>query len=272
MKAGQFKRTAYCNDRGHVQGLAVIQCIDQEHFQIVGDGISHDEFYERFHMFMMLDDIECTQSGSHILSLQGPSSEEILTNIGISVPEEGMFSTWSTVTVYKRDRSGMGGWDLVGKDLEEAKEALVQAGATLGEEADLDELRTLAGLPKWPQDATEKTFLHELGLNTDCCAFDKGCYVGQEIINRMDIKQIFNRKLLRLNLSSSVPINSRLFVPDQLRKPVGVLTSTATKEGVHYGLGLIRKKCWEAGTVLSVYPPGDSTESVIASATVLKEK
>ena len=172
MKSGQVKRTAYCNDRGHVQGLAAIQCIDNERFQLVGDGTSYEEFNDRFSMFMMLDDIECMQSSSEILSLQGPLSNEILKKVGADIPEEGLYSVWQDVTIYQRDRCGLGGWDIVGAELTEAKEALIQAGADVGEEQELDRLRTLAGLPKWPQDGTEKTFLHELGLNTACCAFD----------------------------------------------------------------------------------------------------
>ena len=269
MKPEQVKRTAYCNDRGHVQGVAMIQCLDQEHFQLICDGTSYEQFNERFKMFMMLDDIEISPTNTQILTLQGPSSTELLKKAKFPIPEDGFFSNWKGVSIYKRDRTGLGGWDIVGNNLDQTKLTLFQLGAKSGNETELEHLRILAGFPKWPQDATEKTFLHELGLNTSCCAFDKGCYVGQEIINRMDIKQIFNRKLLRVKMSASVPINSRLFVNEALKKPDGVLTSSTTKEKQHYGLALIRKKSWESGTVLNVYPPEGSDDTVIAKATVL---
>ncbi|MBM75875.1 MAG: hypothetical protein CMK59_10785 [Proteobacteria bacterium] len=270
MKPLEVKRTAYCNDRGHVQGIAMIQCIDREHFQVICDGTSYEQFNERFKMFMMLDDIEISASNTQILTIQGSSSTQILENANFPIPEDGFFSNWEGVSIYKRDRSGLGGWDIVGKDLDQAKLLLLQSGAQTGEETELEQLRILAGFPKWPQDATEKTFLHELGLNTACCAFDKGCYVGQEIINRMDIKQIFNRKLLRVKMSAPVPVNSRFFVAEARKKPDGLLTSSTTKEDVHYGLALIRKKNWEPGTVLNVYPPEGTEGAVIAKATVLE--
>ena len=36
--------------------------------------------------------------------------------------------------------------------------------------------------------------VHELLLNEDVCAFDKGYYVGQEVINRIDVKGLINKR------------------------------------------------------------------------------
>ena len=52
----------------------------------------------------------------------------------------------------------------------------------------MEMIRVRAGEARWPRDGREKTLIHELGLEAQVCAFDKGCYVGQEVINRVDVK------------------------------------------------------------------------------------
>ena len=57
----------------------------------------------------------------------------------------------------------------------------------------IEQHRILAQQARFPNDIGERAFLHELGLNEECCSFNKGCYVGQEIINRMDVKGLVNK-------------------------------------------------------------------------------
>ena len=61
MKAPQFKFNAYCNDRGHVQGLATLLCLEPSSFLCILEHPSLEDFQKRFSMFMILDDIESTE-------------------------------------------------------------------------------------------------------------------------------------------------------------------------------------------------------------------
>ena len=73
MQYPQYKHNAYCNDRGHVQGLSTLLCIDNDSFLCILESPTIDDFLKRFSMFMMLDDIENVPKSNKILSLQGKS-------------------------------------------------------------------------------------------------------------------------------------------------------------------------------------------------------
>ncbi|HSD67623.1 MAG TPA: glycine cleavage T C-terminal barrel domain-containing protein, partial [Vicinamibacteria bacterium] len=67
-----------------------------------------------------------------------------------------------------------------------AWDALAVAGARpVGLQA-LDLRRIEAFRPWWGDDVTEENLLHETGLVAECASFAKGCYVGQEIVARLD--------------------------------------------------------------------------------------
>jgi folate-binding protein YgfZ len=66
--------------------------------------------------------------------------------------------------------------------------ALVQTGATPAGRDAFDVHRIERGLPWWGREVTEEHLLHEAGLVAELCSFSKGCYVGQEIIARLEAR------------------------------------------------------------------------------------
>ena len=92
-----------------------------------------------------------------------------------------------------------------------------------------------------PNDIDSKTLIHNLALNESCCAFDKGCYVGQEIINRIDVKGGNNKLLHRFRIEGEANIGEDILFND---KVVGRLSSMAMDEKGPIGMGVIRKAAW----------------------------
>ena len=81
----------------------------------------------------------------------------------------------------------MGGFDLLLPDeaVGPTWAALCHAGAVpMGSES-MDTARILAGRAQWPTDGTEKSLVHELRIDGEVCNFNKGCYLGQEVIARV---------------------------------------------------------------------------------------
>jgi len=78
-----------------------------------------------------------------------------------------------------------------------AWDALLAAGARpVGLDA-LDVRRIEALRPWWGDDVTEENLLHETGLVPELVSFNKGCYVGQEIVARVDARGGHVSKALR---------------------------------------------------------------------------
>ena len=93
----------------------------------------------------------------------------------------------------------------------------------------------------FPNDFGDRAFFHELLLNEECCSFNKGCYIGQEIINRMDVKGLCNKRLQLYSSKEPFLIGEDLFIND---KKIGNVRSVCIIDNKHYALAMIRKKAW----------------------------
>lgn len=262
MSPGEGSRSAMCDDRGRVQGLIDLYCTSDESFLGVLDGVDLAWFQKRYGMYMILDDIEledCSEDLA-VVSLQGAGAPALLSAVGLPTPEAARSHLTGSLSgtelrVTRRDRTGLSGFDLFipRENLTAAWTALSEAGAApLGQEA-LDALRIISGRARWPQDGTDKSMVHELRLNEEVCAFDKGCYVGQEVINRIDVKGAIQKRLTGLRIAGSAPLGARIFLGE---RAIGTLTSTATVGGQQLGLAVLRKVAWEAGTVVTIQAEG----------------
>jgi len=87
--------------------------------------------------------------------------------------------------------------------MEAAASALREAGAAELAPPSLDALRVEAGSPWYGPDVTEDNLLHETGLLREYHSPTKGCYVGQEVVARLEARGGHVNKLLRgLRLTS----------------------------------------------------------------------
>jgi len=103
--------------------------------------------------------------------------------------------------------------------------ALAQGGSKpMGRRA-LDALRVEAGRAWYGRDVTSENLLHETGLVAEYHSSTKGCYVGQEVIARLEARGArVNKKLVGLSLSAPVPPASRVSVDGE---DVGRITTPA---------------------------------------------
>jgi folate-binding protein YgfZ len=126
-------------------------------------------------------------------------------------------------------------------------------GAPIGMRA-LNALRLEAGVAWFPEDFNDTVIPHEAGLETSHVSFSKGCYTGQEIVERVRSRGQVNRRLMRLKFSSAeAPVSlSRLRTRDSEAKEVGIVTSAAFSPaaGVAIGMGYLRREFNSAGSVL----------------------
>ncbi len=112
------------------------------------------------------------------------------------------------------------------------------------ERGDFDELtaaRIGFGEPAYGIDVDENTIPQETGLVTEAVSFEKGCYLGQELVARIDSRGHVNRHLRRLRLEQpGLDLAGGEIVADE--KVVGSLTSVASSAGGAMGLGMVRRE------------------------------
>jgi folate-binding protein YgfZ len=105
----------------------------------------------------------------------------------------------------------------------------------------LNSLRLEAGAPWFPLDFNDSVIPHEAAIQDTHVSFSKGCYTGQEIVERVRSRGHANRKRVRLRFSMSQPPlpGTKLHAEG---KEVGYVTSAAfsPRANVAIGMGYVR--------------------------------
>ena len=150
---------------------------------------------------------------------------------------------------------------LAPEDLTAVRDALQAAGAIpIGREV-TDALRVESLRPWYGADVTEDNLLHETGLVAEYASFSKGCYIGQEVVARLDARGGHVNKTLRgLVLSAPVAAGTTLTADDN---EVGrVTTAAVSPRRGPIALGYVHRSCLAAGTVLRA---GDASATVVTA-------
>lgn len=109
-------------------------------------------------------------------------------------------------------------------------------------------LRIFSGIPKFGADIDKRVLAPETGQAARAIHYKKGCYVGQEIVARIDARGHTNRALAGFWLNETVPAETPVTVEG---KEVGRVTSSAAWEnGVAVALGYLRNEFAAPGTAI----------------------
>jgi len=97
-------------------------------------------------------------------------------------------------------------------------------------EDEMEDFRIRHGVPRWGAELTPDTLPAEAGLDRRAVDFHKGCYLGQEVVSRIESVGRVNRALVLIGSESGgAVVGGELFpaVSGGGEKPVGVVTSVA---------------------------------------------
>ncbi|MGO9109114.1 MAG: YgfZ/GcvT domain-containing protein [Thermoguttaceae bacterium] len=129
--------------------------------------------------------------------------------------------------------------------------ALRQLGAAPCGMKALETVRIEEGFPVIGLDITEKTLPQEVGRNEKAISFTKGCYLGQEIVARIDSRGAVNKVLSGIRFQTAdVPISGGELT--QNGQVVGQITSAAFSPGFGESVALayVRRQFHQPGTLL----------------------
>jgi tRNA-modifying protein YgfZ len=137
--------------------------------------------------------------------------------------------------------------------------AALQAALALPDRSsdEYERARIEAGVPRMGADLDERTIPQEAGLERDAVSFTKGCFVGQELVCRIDTRGHVNRNLRRLR-SSGESLRSGTEVTFEGRA-VGSITSAAGD----VALAMLRREV-EPGAMVDVNGVTARVETVTA--------
>jgi folate-binding protein YgfZ len=220
--------------------------------------------YQRLDGFLIVEDVEIVDQSDFLacVSVQGPKATEAW------VRE----MSGSSAHVVAADHTGSGGFDIYCKSDEAPTlwKKLSEAGAQPVGEAAADTLRIEAGIPVYGIDMDENTIALEANLEQTHISYEKGCYVGQEIIARIHSRGHTNRALTGFILSGSeLPHKGSKIFPTsgETDREVGWITSSthSPSVGKAIALGYLRHELREPGVPLRIAHEDDSLTAQVAA-------
>ena len=195
-----------------------------------------------------------------VLGLLGPLAPDVLRRAGAEVPADARAEDHVAASLGGRSvriaRAGdlpAAGWVVhaAPADAAAVREALVAAGAVPLGAATLDVLRIEDGRPWYGPDVTAENLLHETGLVGEYHSPTKGCYVGQEVVARLDARGGNVNKILRgLRLGAPVVAGATLTVAG---RDVGRVTTAGVSPRLGpIAMAFVHRSAAEPGTKVDI--------------------
>jgi folate-binding protein YgfZ len=250
------------NPQGHVLGdLYAYNRGDS--LTIDTDQSQAEKLLATFDHYIIMDDVEVANLNDKFTAIgtAGPKALETLRAVGLEIsdlePLQLIDVTWQNVavTVVRGDNASVESYELwLSPDqVTLLRNALVKAGATLAGTATLELLRIAAGIPRYGQDIRERDLPQETEQQR-ALHFSKGCYIGQEIVERIRSRGNVHRKFTGFEVHGGLPIAGTKIQADN--RDIGEITSVASLPlaGVErpVALGYIRRELASPGKPFQV--------------------
>jgi folate-binding protein YgfZ len=252
LEAGHGVYSFLLNPQGRILGdLDVYN--DGEALVVDTDQSQREKIVATFNHYIIMDDVEIVDLGAKFsaLGIAGPGCNQVLQKIGILAPEleplQFVTRDFQGVSV-RLVRGGdprVDAYELwVAPETESALwQALTEASATPVGSVAVELDRIARGVPRYGQDLRERDLPQETeqyrALN-----FNKGCYVGQEIVERIRSRGSVHRMFTGFRVEGPVPAAGTRI--ESQGKEVGEVTSAASlpsgDRDVVVALGYIRRE------------------------------
>ncbi len=224
---------------------------------------------EIFDHYIIMDDVEVAiDEKLTAIGVAGPKALEVLRTAGVETPEleplQYHDSTWRNIqlTIVRGDTPTVESYELwlAPADVKSVWDTLIKTGAKPVGTAALELLRIASGIPRYGQDIREKDLPQETGQQR-ALHFTKGCYIGQEIVERIRSRADVHRSFTGFEIRGPLPAPGSKIQADG--KDVGEITSPASLPvaGGEYpvALGYLRREAALSGKQLQA---GGATATV----------
>lgn len=222
-----------------------------------------------FERYVIMEDVKIEDRSEAFtrFGLLGPKAVEIAEALGAlqAGAMASLGSTWVPLARKKRllvrhDFTGVFGVELYidAEDAAECWDRLLEIGQPVGlAPVGFHAVRTLrmeAGLPSWPEDIDEEVLPAETQQIERAISYVKGCYLGQEVVERMRSHGALARKLTGFRLSAPIEVPPGGQPIKSGDADAGRITSTCQSEEMSapIGLGYLKTAHAKPGNRLTV--------------------
>jgi len=239
--------TCVLNAKGKMEAH-IFLCVLAEGFLVDVEPDLREKLRTRLERYVIADDVEIQDvtdqfSLFHVLAQKSPPSEY-----------------GRIVSVRRFAEPGWDVWsDSAGNDVVWRRLSLVFAFL---DSAAAELMRIERGVPRWGSELTEEIIPIEANLEERTIDYEKGCYIGQEVISRIKMSGQTNKRLCGLISLNDMPLQPRvkLAASSNDGKEVGWITSATYSDrlGKEIALGYVKRGFNETGTKLEAFGKQDS--------------
>lgn len=274
---GQGTVALLLNPQGHI--LAELEVFAfPERYLISCHAPVRERTLQTLDRYIIMDDATLIDVSDQFaaLAIEGPATSAILKELcGLSMPPGPEFAHQSVemagadcLLIRRSEFRGAGIRLLVPAAQAEAVwsaalAAVRQHGGGPAGYATLNSLRLEAGVPWFGYDFDDTVIPHEAALESTHISFTKGCYTGQEIVERVRSRGHINRKRVSLKIEGGIPSAKETLQAGG--KAVGQVTSAAPSPALFAaaGMGYVRREHfalgsrleWSGGVAEVIEPP-----------------
>jgi folate-binding protein YgfZ len=208
LQPGEGCYAFFLSAQGRILADANLLCFE-DHFLLDTEPETRTKIYEHLDRYIIADDVALEDQTDRVatLAIEGPEAGTTLAKLGAPLPAAPYATApWTYGTVARLDTTGSGGFFLM-VPVEEKQvviSRLAEAGIPPATAEDARIVRIENGRPRYGEEITERYLVQETD-QLRAVHFSKGCYLGQEIVERVRSRAQIHRVLRRLELDTSEP-------------------------------------------------------------------
>jgi folate-binding protein YgfZ len=224
------------NAQGHIQADLYAYNLGDS-LLLDSDAQLREKVLAHFDKFIIMDDVEVadTTGSQAAIGIAGPHAKEILAAGGIAIPDLAALELTTLkcdcacgcveCTVVRGDESEGESYEiwLARDQMKSTWDTLVAAGAAVVNAEALEMRRISYGIPRYGIDIRERDLPQETG-QMRALNFTKGCYLGQEIVERIRSRGAVHREFKSFEVDGLLPAAGMKIQADE--KDVGEITSS----------------------------------------------
>lgn len=207
LQPGQGCYAFFLNAQGRILGDANVFCFE-DHLLLDTEPETGRKLFEHLDRYIIADDVALADetAATAALAVEGPEASALLAALGVSLPDAPYaWTAWGSRIVARVNASGVDGLCIF--TAADDKPGLLAQLAAAAVEATAEDVRTVRiehGRPRYGEEITERYLVQETA-QLQAISFTKGCYLGQEIVERVRSRAQIHRVLRRLELDATDP-------------------------------------------------------------------
>lgn len=180
-----------------------------DHFLLDTEPETREKVFRHLDSFIIADDVtlEDVTDETAAIAIEGPEAAAMLMKAGAPTPEHEFDNTpWNGALVFRCTYTGASGFVIVisKTERESVVNRLESAGVIPASDEAFRMVRIEKGRPRYGEDISERYLAQETNQSR-AMNFQKGCYLGQEIVERVRSRGQVHRLLVAVRVEAAEP-------------------------------------------------------------------